>query len=128
MPKVISFSQRGNFKKTDRFFHRILEKHYMRKIRYFGELGVNALRSATPKDSGETANAWSYEIVEEAGRLSLFWKNDNFNDGVNIAIILQYGHGTKNGGWVEGIDYINPAIRPIFKKIADETWKEVVSS
>lgn len=128
MPKVISFSQKGGFKQTDRFFHRILEKHYMQKMRAFGEQGVKALQSATPKDSGETANAWSYEIVEEVGRVGLFWKNNHFNDGVNIAIILQYGHGTRNGGWVEGIDYINPAIRPIFKEMADEAWKEVVSS
>lgn len=128
MPKVISFSHKGDFKKTDRFFRRIIERHYFNKIRYFGKLGVEALRASTPKDSGETANSWSYEIVEEAGRLSIFWKNDNVNDGVNIAIILQYGHGTRNGGWVEGIDYINPAIRPIFKQMADEAWKEVVSS
>lgn len=128
MPKVISFSQKGNFKKTDRFFHKILEKHYTRLLRVFGERGVTALKMATPKDSGETAEAWSYEIVEEAGRLSIFWKNDHFNDGVNIAIILQYGHGTKNGGWVEGIDYINPAIRPIFNQMANEAWREVVSS
>jgi len=127
MPKIISFSQTGNFKKTDRFFHRIIEKHYMRKLRLFGEKGVNALKSATPKDTGETANAWSFEIQEENGRLGLYWKNNHFNDGVNIAIILQYGHGTKNGGWVEGIDYINPAIRPIFKQMAEEAWKEVVS-
>lgn len=128
MPKIISFSQTGNFKKTDRFFHRVIERHYARKIRSFAEKGVAALRAATPKDTGETADSWSYEIREEAGRLSIFWKNDHFNDGVNIAIILQYGHGTKNGGWVEGIDYINPAIRPIFKQMADEAWKEVVSS
>lgn len=128
MAKIISFSQKGNFKKTDKFLSRIIGKYYMRKILYFGEKGVNALKSATPKDTGKTADAWSYEVREEKGRLGIYWKNSNINDGVNIAIILQYGHGTRNGGWVEGIDYVNPAIQPIFRQMADEAWKEVVSS
>ena len=128
MAKIISFSQKGNFKKTDKFLSRIIGKYYMHKIRYFGEKGVNALKSATPKDTGKTADAWFYEVREERGRLGIYWKNSNINDGVNIAIILQYGHGTRNGGWVEGIDYVNPAIQPIFRQMADEAWKEVVSS
>ena len=90
-------------------------------------MALKALAEATPKDSGETAKKWIYEIVETEGRLSVFWRNTNVNNGVNIAIILQYGHGTRNGGWVEGIDYINPAIQPIFREMADEAWKEVVS-
>jgi hypothetical protein len=128
MPKIISFEHKGNFKKTDRFFHRILEMHYRNKLQRYGERGVKALAQATPKDSGETADAWSYEIIESAGRLSIYWKNSNVNDGVNIAVILQYGHGTRNGGYVEGIDYINPAIQPVFREMANEIWKEVVSA
>jgi len=128
MPKVISFTQKGDFKKTNRFFHRLIGAHYRHKLEKYGQRGVQALRNATPQNSGKTADSWSYEIVEKSGQLSLYWKNNNVNDGVNIAIILQYGHGTRNGGFVEGIDYINPAIRPVFKDMADEIWKEVVSS
>lgn len=127
MPKIISFTQKGDFKKTEKLFHNIIERHYMRKLRLFGERGVKALASATPKDSGVTSGSWSYEIAESAGRLGVYWRNSSVNDGVNIAIILQYGHGTRNGGYVEGIDYINPAIRPIFTQMADEAWKEVLS-
>ena len=90
-------------------------------------MGVEALRNATPKDSGETASAWDYEISESNDRLAVYWINRNIHNGVNIAVILQYGHGTRTGGWVEGIDYINPAIRPIFEKMAAEAWKELIS-
>ena len=127
MPKIISVTQKGDFRKTDRFLHRIIERHYMRLLHRYGERGVRALAESTPKDSGKTAKSWTYEIVETEGRLSIFWRNSNVNDGVNIALILQYGHATRNGGWVEGIDYINPAIQPIFREMADEAWKEVVS-
>ena len=127
MPKTISVTQKGNFKKTNRFLHNIIEHHYMNRMRYYGELGVEALKKATPQDSGETAKSWSYEIVEEQGTTSIYWKNDNYNNGVNIAIILQYGHATRNGAWVEGIDYINPALKPIFDRMAEDAWKEVVS-
>lgn len=127
MPKTISVTQKGNFKKTNRFLHNIIEHHYMNRMRYYGELGVEELRRATPQDSGETAKSWSYEIVEEKGTTSIYWKNDHYNNGVNIAIILQYGHATRNGAWVEGTDYINPALKPIFDRMAQEAWKEVVS-
>ena len=126
MGRVIGFTQKGDLKKTDRFLSRIVSGYYMHKLNHYGEMGVNALRNATPKDTGATANAWSYEIVEEPGRTTLYWRNDNVSDGVPIAILLQYGHATRNGGFVEGIDYINPAIRPIFEKMAQEAWKEVV--
>ena len=127
MPKTISVTQKGNFKKTNRFLHNIIEHHYTNRMRYYGELGVEELRRATPQDSGETAKSWSYEIVEEKGTTSIYWKNDHYNNGVNIAIILQYGHATRNGAWVEGTDYINPALKPIFDRMAQEAWKEVVS-
>lgn len=128
MPKIVSFTHKGDFKKTNRFFHRLLEMHYRSKLEHYGQIGVQALAEATPHDSGTTADSWTYEIVESAGRLSIYWKNSNVNDGVNIAVILQYGHGTRNGGYVEGIDYINPAIQPVFRDMANEIWREVVSA
>ena len=127
MPQIISFTHKGNFEKTDRFLHNIIEAHYMHKLKKYGEKGVAALAAATPVDSGKTAESWGYEIVEGNGSLSIYWKNSNVNKGVNIALILQYGHGTRNGGYVQGRDYINPAIQPIFDEMANEVWKEVVS-
>ena len=126
MGKIISVTQTGNFQKTDRFLHSLIGLHFKRKMRHYAEKGVEALRDATPKDSGETADSWSYEIEEKPGRTAIYWRNSHVVNGTNIAVILQYGHGTRNGGFVQGIDYINPAIRPIFKQMADEAWKEVV--
>ena len=94
----------------------------------YGRAGVTALASATPVDSGETAAAWGYEIVQTSGGYSIFWTNSHINKGVNIAVILQYGHGTGTGGYVKGIDYINPALRPVFEQLADAAWREVMSS
>lgn len=126
MARVISMTTSGDFKKTEGFLHRIIQFKYGQRLRHYGEMGVQALRLATPKDSGKTADSWSYEIKQEGDRLGLYWKNDNRNDGVLIAILLQYGHGTRTGGWVEGVDYINPALRPIFENMAREVWKEVI--
>lgn len=91
----------------------------------YGKQGVSALSSATPVDSGLTANSWRYEIETKGDQTTIYWSNSNINKGVNIAVILQYGHGTRNGGYVVGRDYINPAMRPIFDSIANEAWKEV---
>ena len=126
MGKIISVTQKGNFKKTDRFLHGLIGHHYMHKLRQYGERGVAALQESTPKDSGETEKSWSYEIVQEPGRTAIYWRNSHVVNGTNIAIILQYGHATRSGGFVEGIDYINPAIKPIFEQMANEVWKEVV--
>ena len=126
MGQIISVTQKGDFKRTDRFLSGLVRRHYMRKMRHYGQKGVDALKAATPKDSGATAEAWRYEIVEEPGRTALYWRNDHLVNGTNIAVILQYGHATRNGGFVEGTDYINPAIRPIFEEMAREAWKEVV--
>ena len=126
MAKVISFKTTGNLKKTEGFLSRIVQQHYRNKLNHYGFLGVQALQAATPKDTGLTAESWSYEIAQEGDRLGLYWKNGSQNDGVLIAILLQYGHGTGTGGWVEGLDYINPALRPIFQKMANEIWKEVI--
>lgn len=126
MGRLISVRNTGNFQKTDRFLSGLIGVHYMRKLKKYGEKGVAALREATPKDSGKTAEAWSYEITQEPGRTAIYWKNSHVENGVNIAVILQYGHGTRTGGFVEGIDYITPAIRPIFEEMANAVWKEVV--
>ena len=126
MSKIISVRTRGNFQKTEGLLHRIIQKHYRNKLEHYGNLGVQALQTATPKDTGKTAESWSYEIVEENGRLAIYWKNNNRNDGVLVAILLQYGHGTGTGGWVEGLDYINPALHPVFENMAREVWREVI--
>lgn len=97
----------------------------MSHMREFGEQGVQALASQTPAESGKTASSWSYDIVRTSEGVSIYWINDNVNKGVNIAVILQFGHGTGTGGWVEGRDFINPAIRPVFDDIAEKAWKEV---
>lgn len=130
MPKRKMFSMKvsGDFGKTEKFLHSIIEHHYAKKLEKYGKKGVEALMAATPKDSGKTKESWSYEIEEVKGRTSIYWRNSNVQNGVNIAIILQYGHATRNGGYVEGVDYINPAIQPIFEEMAQEAWKEVVSS
>ena len=86
------------------------------------------MSNATPIDTGKTSESWVYGITEDPGRITVFWRNTNVEDGVNIALILQYGHATRNGGWVEGLDYINPAIRSIFNDLADAAWREVISS
>lgn len=125
---MFHISQRGSFDKTEKFLKKSFGRDYIRILQKFGEQGVSALSAATPIDSGLTAISWSYEIVQKSSSISVIWKNSNENKGVNIAIILQYGHGTKNGGYVEGIDYINPALKPIFKELADAAWKEVIST
>ena len=122
---MISFRQKGDFSKLSRYFERVKEAAKIDVLDRYGQEGVAALASATPVDSGKTANSWYYEIKRQNGSVSIVFKNSHINKGVNIAIILQYGHGTGTGGWVQGRDYINPAIQPIFDKIADEAWKEV---
>jgi hypothetical protein len=122
---MISFRQKGDFSKLEKMLKNSFGKNYRRVLEQYGREGVAALAAATPKDSGKTASSWEYEITEKNGQLSVTWKNTNIHDGVNIAIILQYGHGTRNGGYVQGRDYINPALRPIFEKMADAAWKEV---
>lgn len=122
---MISFRQKGDFSKLTRFLERAKEAVHIGDLDKFGKEGVAALASATPVDSGETANSWYYEIENRKGSVMISFHNSNVQNGVPIAVILQYGHGTRNGGWVQGRDYINPAIQPIFDKIADAAWKEV---
>lgn len=123
---MISFRQQGDFSKLTRFLEKAKEAVHFGNLDKYGREGVAALASATPVDSGQTAQSWSYEIVNRRGSVTIRFKNSNIQNGVPIAIILQYGHGTRNGGWVQGRDYINPVIQPIFDKIANEAWGEVI--
>ena len=122
---MISFRQKGDFSKTKRYFERVKAAARLSILDKYGREGVAALASATPTETGKTASSWFYEISHDKGSATIIFSNSNINKGVPIAIILQYGHGTGTGGWVEGRDYINPAIQPIFDKIANEAWKEV---
>lgn len=122
---MITFRQKGDFSKLNRFLERAKETVRLGDLDRYGREGVAALASATPVDSGKTASSWYYEISRTKGGAAISFKNSNINKGVPIAIILQYGHATGNGGWVQGRDYINPAIRPIFDKLANDAWKEV---
>jgi hypothetical protein len=121
----ITFQQKGNFSKATRYMERIKEIFHFGLLDKYGKDGVAALSSATPVDSGNTANSWYYEIENKKGQVRINFLNSNINQGVPIAIILQYGHGTGTGGWVQGRDYINPAIQPVFDRILQDIWKEV---
>lgn len=122
---MITFRQKGDFSKLNRYLERVKEVVKLGDLDKYGRAGVAALASATPVDTGLTASSWYYEISNKNGSAMISFHNSNIQNGVPIAIILQYGHGTRNGGWVEGRDYINPAIRPIFDRIADDAWEEV---
>lgn len=122
---MISFTQKGDFSKLSSYLERMKEVAHMGILNKYGRMGVEALASATPVESGETASSWSYKIERRRGSASIVFYNSNIQNGVPIAIILQYGHATRNGGWVEGRDYINPAIQPIFDRLVAELWREV---
>lgn len=122
---MITFRQKGDFSKTTAYFNKLKKSSVARILDSYGKQGVAALASATPVDSGLTANSWYYEVEIQNGKYTINFCNSNIKDGVPIAIILQYGHGTGTGGWVEGRDYINPAIVPVFDKITKSAWEEV---
>ena len=122
---MISVKQKGDFSRTYEFLNNSKRAISTSMLSRFGREGVDALNKSTPVDTGKTANSWYYKIEREKGSVTISFCNSNIQNGVPIAIILQYGHGTRNGGWVEGRDYINPAIQPIFDKIANEAWREV---
>ena len=123
---MISLTSKGDFRKTEKFMKNARTKKLMSILKQYGEEGVATLMVATPLDTGRTASSWRYEIIAENNCIRLEFHNDNIQNGVPIAIILQYGHGTGTGGWVEGRDYINPAIQPVFDKIANSAWKEAI--
>lgn len=125
---MITFKQTGDFSKTKKTFKKMQEVTKNGILEKYGKAGVAALASATPSESGKTASSWTYEVQNSSGGSKITFFNTNINKGVNIAIILQYGHGTGTGGWVQGRDYINPAIRPVFDNIAEAVWKEIVNA
>lgn len=120
-----SFSSSGSWDKTESWLKGIVDGNAFKTLEKYGRRGVEALASGTPEDSGETASSWTYEVKHEGDKYTIEWYNTNVNNGVPIAIILQYGHGTGTGGYVQGRDYINPRMRPIFDQMADEVWNEV---
>ena len=123
----IVVTQHGDLKKTEKFLKKMESGDYTKILSKYGEQGVQALASATPKETGKTAASWTYDIVASNDVYEIVFSNTNINKGVNIAIILQYGHGTRTGGYVTGIDYINPAVKPVFDEMANAAWKEVNS-
>ena len=125
---MITFRQKGDFSKLTRYFERVKKAAKLSNLDKYGREGVAALASATPVDTGKTASSWNYKIEYSDGSVSITFNNTNINKGVPIAIILQYGHGTRNGGWVEGRDYINPAIQPIFDRITESAWRELTKA
>ncbi len=122
---LMQWKSTGDFLKLDSFLNNIKRGLLMQSFEKFGKEGVEALKAATPVDTGNTASSWYYKITQKANSVVISFCNDNVNKGVPIAVILQYGHGTRNGGWVEGRDYINPALQPVFDRLLAEAWKEV---
>jgi len=124
---VITISSHGSFENTEKFLKRMSDKSIFDSLSRYGEEGVQALAEATPKDSGDTARSWTYEIERTSTSYAIIWSNTNVVDGVPIAVLIQVGHGTGTGGYVSGRDYINPALRPVFDRIAASVWKEVTA-
>ena len=125
MGGIVSFKHKGDFNNTERFLKGAARANLTSALKAYGSEGVRALSAATPIDSGETAGAWNYEIRVNRASVCISWTNSNINNGIPIAILIQYGHATGTGGYVEGRDFINPAIQPVFDRIADSIWKEV---
>lgn len=125
---MITIHSRGDYRKTRNFIQRVLHHKAFEELDKYGQMGVDALERATPEDSGETAKSWGYRIVKTNGHMGIEWYNTNIDDqGAPVAILIQYGHATGTGGYVHGRDFINPAMRPIFDKIANDIWKKVIT-
>lgn len=124
---LISIKQHGDFNLIDSFLKRIRDLQINSILEKYGQAGVDALMEATPKRSGRTSQSWSYEVEKKTNGWSIHWINNNVNQGANIAVLIQTGHGTGRGTYVQGTDYINPALRPVFEEIVDNVWKEVIS-
>lgn len=122
---LFRFKHKGNFNNAERFFNRILKRDYLNILEHYGQEGVNILREATPVDSGETRDGWSFLIEESRGTVTLAWTNNNENEGINIALLIIYGHGLANGSYIEGIDFVHPVIRPLMQDLANRAWKGV---
>lgn len=124
---MITLTSKGDFKKTHNFLDRMSKREIYRSLDRYGQQGVSALASGTPVDSGLAASSWSYKIEVGRESASITWTNANRENGFPVAIMLQYGYATGTGGYVQGRDYINPAMKPIFDKISEDVWKEVIS-
>lgn len=122
---MIKIKHKGDFKKTERFLKNASKQQIALILEKYAQKGVEALRNATPADSGLTARSWGYEILVSKNGYRIVWTNTNIAGKVPVAILIQYGHATRNGGYVQGIDYINPALRPLFNQMADQVWREV---
>lgn len=125
--KMVSITCKGDFKKAETWMQQILEVVNLSILDKYGKLGVRELKHATPRDTGKTANSWTYDIVFSEGKATIIWSNKNVVDHQNIALLIQYGHGTKSGTYVTGVDYINPALKPVFDSLAAEAWAEVMA-
>jgi hypothetical protein len=125
---MFSFSSSGSTDQTEKWLKKIMDGQIFSALERYGQMGVDALAAATPVDTSQTANAWFYEIIQNGSSWSIVWGNSNMVDGAPLAVLLQHGHGTGSGGYVQGRDYINPALRPIFDQLADEAWKVVTSA
>ena len=124
---MLYVTSKGDFSKTQRFLSKLAKPNIIERLKAYGSMGIDALAAATPKDSGKTSGSWGYEVKQSGKTYSIVWTNTNVVNGVPIAVILQYGHGTGTGGYVKGRDYINPAIQPIMNRIAEDVWKVVAS-
>lgn len=122
---MITIKKKGDFKKANSYMEKLLEIVHLGILDKYGKKGVEALRAATPKDTGKTADSWSYEITHSKTKASIVWSNSNVNDGCNIAVLIQYGHGTGTGAYIQGTDYVNPTMKDIFNDMAEELWKEI---
>lgn len=127
MPSM-TYTYSGDLKGTRGFLNRLKQDRFVDRLDKYGQMGVKALRDATPRDTGKTANSWDYVIEQNRDSVTITWTNSNENRSIPIALLIQYGHATRNGGWISGIDYINPALKPIFEQIATSAWKEVSES
>lgn len=125
---MFALSSRGSFKKTLNFLDKLKNQEMWNDLDRYGQMGVDALSRATPRETGLTANSWDYEVIRGRHESGIAWLNRNINDGANVAILLQYGHGTGTGGFVQGEDYINPSIKPVFDTISDEIWRRITTA
>lgn len=123
---MVKLSSTGDFSKVSSFLNHLDPQYIYRRLDHYGQMGVDALAAATPKDTGKTAESWSYRVFVGKDHASITWDNSNAPHGVPVALMIQYGHGMPNGGYVKGIDYINPALAPIFEEITETVWKEVL--
>ena len=123
--KIVNLQASGSFKHTSSFFDRVLHRDFYRNLSKYGQQGVDALKSVTPIDTGETAASWTYSVYFNKDTIKISWYNNNQSERVPVVVLLQYGHATRDGRFIRGLDFVNPAIRPIFEEMSESIWKEV---